>query len=269
MEQGMSTTPSSMHSEAALNRRLVLFASQLETYIAHFPSCHKYALTQTIRQTSNCLTHHIDSGIKPFFPKCASQFLVADPQLCSPILGGQSNAIDLNQDGAPLVSELLRAQGPAHVLRAVRPIVVNPLKRVSAAGRISDIVGKSGKRLRPRIAQNNAPSPVVFEERATGVFAPLLHRHPTVVHGVSSQSSINKDAFGPGAGRLRPKAAARPRAAMSQTSRRDGFLVAAIADAGPKNPAIGRSFTQTCNQKTAKTLPSQINRFFVHRVQNS
>jgi hypothetical protein len=51
MEQGMSTTPSSMHAEAALNRRLVLFASQLETYIAHFPNCHKYALTQTIRQT--------------------------------------------------------------------------------------------------------------------------------------------------------------------------------------------------------------------------
>ena len=47
----MSTTPSSMHAEAALNRRLVLFASQLETYIAHFPNCHKYALTQTIRQT--------------------------------------------------------------------------------------------------------------------------------------------------------------------------------------------------------------------------
>jgi hypothetical protein len=265
----MSSTPSSMHSEAALNRRLVLFAGQLETYIAHFPNCHKYALTQTIRQTSNRLAHHIDGGIKPLFPKCASQFLVADPQLCSPILGSQSNAINLNQDGSPLVSELLRAQGPAHVLRAVRPIVVNPLKRVIAAGRISDIVGKSGKRPRPRIAQNNASAPVVFEERVAGVFAPLLHRHPTVIHGVSSQSPINKDAFGPGAGRLRPKAAARPRAAMSQTSRRDGFLVAAITDASPKNPAISRSFTQTCNQKTAKTLPSQINRFFVHRVKNS
>jgi hypothetical protein len=45
----MSSTPSNMHSEAALNRRLVLFAGQLETYITHFPNCHKYALTQTIR----------------------------------------------------------------------------------------------------------------------------------------------------------------------------------------------------------------------------
>lgn len=47
----MTTTPPSMHAEAALNRRLVLFARQLEVYVAHFPNCHKYALTQTIRQT--------------------------------------------------------------------------------------------------------------------------------------------------------------------------------------------------------------------------
>lgn len=46
----MTTTPSAMHAEAALNRRLVLFGKQLETYLAHFPNCHKYALTQTIRQ---------------------------------------------------------------------------------------------------------------------------------------------------------------------------------------------------------------------------
>lgn len=38
-----------MHAPAALNRRLVLFAKQLETYLAHFPNCHKYALTQSIR----------------------------------------------------------------------------------------------------------------------------------------------------------------------------------------------------------------------------
>lgn len=46
----MTTTPSSMHAEAALNRRLVLFGRQLEMYLAHFPNCHKYSLTQTIRQ---------------------------------------------------------------------------------------------------------------------------------------------------------------------------------------------------------------------------
>ncbi len=32
----MSNTPRNMHSEASLNRRLVLFATQLEGYLAHF-----------------------------------------------------------------------------------------------------------------------------------------------------------------------------------------------------------------------------------------
>lgn len=39
----------SIHAEAGLHRKLVLFASQLETYLAHFPNCHKFALTQQIR----------------------------------------------------------------------------------------------------------------------------------------------------------------------------------------------------------------------------
>jgi len=33
-----------------LHRKLVLFAVQLEGYLAHFPNCHKYTLTQGIRQ---------------------------------------------------------------------------------------------------------------------------------------------------------------------------------------------------------------------------
>jgi len=44
------TTKTSIHSEAALHRKLVLFAVQLEGYLAHFPNCHKYTLTQGIRQ---------------------------------------------------------------------------------------------------------------------------------------------------------------------------------------------------------------------------
>lgn len=39
-----------MHAEAKMNRKLVLFAQQLEGCLAHFPACHKYALTQGIRQ---------------------------------------------------------------------------------------------------------------------------------------------------------------------------------------------------------------------------
>lgn len=46
----MSTQRTSVHAEAGLHRKLVLFAVQLEGYLAHFPNCHKYTLTQGIRQ---------------------------------------------------------------------------------------------------------------------------------------------------------------------------------------------------------------------------
>lgn len=44
------TQTTSIHAEAGLHRKLVLFAVQLEGYLAHFPNCHKYTLTQAIRQ---------------------------------------------------------------------------------------------------------------------------------------------------------------------------------------------------------------------------
>lgn len=43
-------TGSRIHAEATLHRKLVLFAVQLEGYLRHFPNCHKYTLTQQIRQ---------------------------------------------------------------------------------------------------------------------------------------------------------------------------------------------------------------------------
>ncbi|MDP3651042.1 MAG: four helix bundle protein [Rhodoferax sp.] len=46
----MSQKTQSIHAEAGLHRKLVLFAVQLEGYLAHFPNCHKYTLTQGIRQ---------------------------------------------------------------------------------------------------------------------------------------------------------------------------------------------------------------------------
>lgn len=46
----MANTPKTIHAEASLHRKLVLFAVQLEGYLAHFPNCHKYTLTQGIRQ---------------------------------------------------------------------------------------------------------------------------------------------------------------------------------------------------------------------------
>lgn len=44
------TIKTSVHAEAGLHRKLVLFAVQLEGYLAHFPNCHKYTITQGIRQ---------------------------------------------------------------------------------------------------------------------------------------------------------------------------------------------------------------------------
>ncbi|ODT38037.1 MAG: hypothetical protein ABS55_01725 [Lautropia sp. SCN 70-15] len=46
----MTKQRTSVHAEASLHRKLVLFAVQLEGYLAHFPNCHKYTLTQGIRQ---------------------------------------------------------------------------------------------------------------------------------------------------------------------------------------------------------------------------
>ena len=34
-----------------MHRKLVLFAAQLEGYLAHFPNCHKYTLNPPERQT--------------------------------------------------------------------------------------------------------------------------------------------------------------------------------------------------------------------------
>lgn len=46
----MTHKTTSIHAEASLHRKLLLFALQLEGYLAHFPNCHKYTLTQSIRQ---------------------------------------------------------------------------------------------------------------------------------------------------------------------------------------------------------------------------
>lgn len=44
-------TEKHLHAEANFTEKMVKFARQLELYLAHFPSCHKYTLTQQIRQS--------------------------------------------------------------------------------------------------------------------------------------------------------------------------------------------------------------------------
>lgn len=46
----MAQKAQSIHAEAGLHRKLVLFGVQLEGYLLHFPHCHKYTITQAIRQ---------------------------------------------------------------------------------------------------------------------------------------------------------------------------------------------------------------------------
>lgn len=46
----MSHHTRSIHAQAGLHRKLVLFGAQLELYLAHFPSHHKYVMAQQLRQ---------------------------------------------------------------------------------------------------------------------------------------------------------------------------------------------------------------------------
>jgi len=46
----MSHPTRSIHAQAGLHRKLVLFGAQLELYLAHFPSHHKFVMAQQLRQ---------------------------------------------------------------------------------------------------------------------------------------------------------------------------------------------------------------------------
>lgn len=59
----------SVHAEAGMHRKLVLFAMQLEGYLAHFPNCHKYTLTQGIRQAFLDVYNLVTECQKRYFKK--------------------------------------------------------------------------------------------------------------------------------------------------------------------------------------------------------
>lgn len=59
----------SIHAEAGMHRKLVLFATQLEGYLAHFPNCHKYTLTQGIRQAFLDVYNLVTECQKRYFKK--------------------------------------------------------------------------------------------------------------------------------------------------------------------------------------------------------
>lgn len=61
----------SIHAEAGLHRKLVLFAVQLEGYLTHFPNCHKYTLTQAIRQAFVDVYNLVTEAQKRYHKKTA------------------------------------------------------------------------------------------------------------------------------------------------------------------------------------------------------
>lgn len=72
----------SIHAEASLHRKLILFAVQLEGYLGHFPNCHKYALTQRIRQAYLDVYNLTTEAQKRYHKKTAlTQLDIAHEQL--------------------------------------------------------------------------------------------------------------------------------------------------------------------------------------------
>jgi hypothetical protein len=67
----MTQKTTSIHAEASLHRKLVLFAVQLEGYLAHFPNCHKYTLTQGIRQAYLDVYNLVTEAQKRYHKKTA------------------------------------------------------------------------------------------------------------------------------------------------------------------------------------------------------
>ena len=75
------TKSKSLHAEASLHRKLVLFAVQLEGYLAHFPNCHKYTLTQALRQAFIDVYNLTTEAQKRYHKKTTLQDLDAELDL--------------------------------------------------------------------------------------------------------------------------------------------------------------------------------------------
>ena len=67
----MAHLTTSIHAEAGLHRKLVLFGVQLETYLAHFPACHRYTLTLQIRQAYLDVYNLVTEARKRYHKKTA------------------------------------------------------------------------------------------------------------------------------------------------------------------------------------------------------
>lgn len=57
------------HAESKLHRKLVLFTVALERQLAHFPSCHKYAISQRLRDRNLDVYECVVEAQKSFHKK--------------------------------------------------------------------------------------------------------------------------------------------------------------------------------------------------------
>ena len=236
----------SIHAEATLHRKLVLFAAQLEGYLAHFPACHKYTLTQGIRQAFLDVYNLVTDGrfnqrrdsLNPAFAKRFCHQLVGNTRSRRPVLCRKSFPVDGDQDGSSLVSELLAAQRPPTVISRVRPVVLFAFDGVCWRRRVSHIGKKRIKRVAPLLANGYPPTAIVFPRRMLGVFAPLDHAGPAVVQGTLSLGVWICPAVGDLGAAFGSQASARLNPAMAQVGGRDRFFSATVAPAQPCFTAI-------------------------------
>lgn len=185
----------SIHAVAGMHRKLVLFATQLEGYLAHFPNCHKYTLTQSIRQAFLDVYNLVTECQKRYFKKTSlTQLDVRHEQLRMMIhlaneLGLEISHYSLHpvKRGANFCGFRTWARG-----RFVRPHVIRAMRTDARRNRMEGVVSRLG------------------HARRTCSFKPLLSylkekhhdlylRLPKVFH--TSHHHSNGAARQPGAGR--------------------------------------------------------------------
>ena len=250
----MSSTPSSMHSEAALNRRLVLFAGQLETYIAHFPSCHKYALTQTIRQTLD-----VCEGVV-FVLESVVDLEAIHAKNFRRLSHSHSLSIDFNQPICPAISTLLFGANPSAISGLIVALVVDAVNR--QASRPPTHVCKEIGKDHPSITNGNSAPAVIGKAFVLRARAPLNHPAPNAVLGlICSGAAWRQSSCRSRCCSLRPKAPARRCISISQIDARHNARPSAIAGAPPTSPPRGGFLRNFNNGKTPELLAGQVDQF--------
>lgn len=136
----MSQKTQSIHAEASLHRKLVLFAVQLEGYLAHFPNCHKYTLTQGIRQAYLDVYNLVTECQKRSHRATGLQWL-AGIRLHLAMLGLEISHYSLHpiKRGANFVGFRTWASG-----RFVRPRIISAVRADARKGRLESIISRLG-----------------------------------------------------------------------------------------------------------------------------